>query len=163
MNHMTPIDTMWHHMTPTWVSHLYHMISHNLTWPLILPVPELPISEGGYHIRLLLPKPSEPSAGGGTVWSGTGMEDTATGGCFLPGQLNWCYTVSPLHLPTCVWSSLVPRPCPKIGKGAWCYLQRFPYALCQQSLFGVEKSHSSIANLTFLRALARDECNEFMM
>ena len=42
--------------------------------------------------------------------------------------------------------SLVPRPHPKIGKGAWCYLQRFPYVLCQQSSFGVEESRSSIAN-----------------
>ena len=47
MNHMTPNDTMWHHMTPTWVSHEYHMtstwvlhlyhicvtfVSHDLTW-----------------------------------------------------------------------------------------------------------------------------------
>ena len=42
--------------------------------------------------------------------------------------------------------SLVPRPHPKIGKGAWCYLQTFPYVLCQQSSFGVEESRSSIAN-----------------
>ena len=42
--------------------------------------------------------------------------------------------------------SLVPRPHPKIGKGAWCYLQIFPYVLCQQSSFGVEESRSSIAN-----------------
>ena len=48
-----------------------------------------------------------------------------------------------------VWSmgvSLVPRPHPKIGKGAWCHLQIFPYVLCQQSSFGVEESRSSIAN-----------------
>ena len=43
-------------------------------------------------------------------------------------------------------ASLVPRPHPKIGKGAWCYLQIFPYVLCQQSSFGVEESRSSIAN-----------------
>ena len=45
-----------------------------------------------------------------------------------------------------VQTSLVPRPHPKIGKGAWCYLQIFPYVLCQQSSFGVEESRSSIAN-----------------
>lgn len=76
-------DIMWHHMT-----------SHGIVWPLIFLVPELPISEGGCHIGLLSPEPSEPSAGGGTVSSGASMEDTATGGCFLPGQLNWCYSFS---------------------------------------------------------------------
>ena len=71
-----------------------YMISHDIAWLLISPVPELPISEGRYHIGLLSPEPSEPSAGGGTVSSGTSVEDTATGGCFLPGQLNWCYSFS---------------------------------------------------------------------
>ena len=42
--------------------------------------------------------------------------------------------------------SLVPRPCPKIGKRAWSHLQKFPYVLCQQSSFGVEESCSSITN-----------------
>ena len=42
--------------------------------------------------------------------------------------------------------SLIPRPHPKIGKGAWCHLQRFPCVLCQQSSFGVEESRSSISN-----------------
>ena len=46
----------------------------------------------------------------------------------------------------CQASSLVPRPHPKLGKGAWCYLQIFPYVLCQQSSFGVEESCSSITN-----------------
>ena len=50
--------------------------------------------------------------------------------------------------------SLVPRPHPKIGKGAWCHLQRFPYVLCQQSLFGVEESRPFPIIITFLRALA---------
>ena len=47
---------------------------------------------------------------------------------------------------TVLEASLVPRPHPKIGKGAWCYLQIFLCVLCQQSLFGVEESRSSIAN-----------------
>ena len=50
------------------------------------------------------------------------------------------------HMPSRVLPSLVPRPHPKIGKGAWCYLQIFLYVLCQQSSFGVEESRSSIAN-----------------
>ena len=53
---------------------------------------------------------------------------------------------NPLMVPILFHSSLVPRPRPKIGKGAWCQLQRFPYVLCQQSTFGVEESRSSIAN-----------------
>ena len=39
-----------------------------------------------------------------------------------------------------------PGPTQKIGKGAWCHLQKFPYVLCQQSLFGIEESRSSITN-----------------
>ena len=34
-------------------------------------------------------------------------------------------------LMMCVEDSLVPRPHPKIGKGAWCYLQIFPYVPSQ--------------------------------
>ena len=43
-------------------------------------------------------------------------------------------------------TSLVPRPHPKIGKGAWCHLQKFLYVLFQQSSFGVEESCLSITN-----------------
>ena len=45
-----------------------------------------------------------------------------------------------------VTPSLVPRPHPQIRKGAWCYLQKFPYVLCQQSSFGVQESRLSISN-----------------
>ena len=41
------------------------------------------------------------------------------------------------------WGSLIPRSCPEL---AWCHLQSFLYVLCQQSLFGVDESRSSISN-----------------
>ena len=69
--------------------------------------------------------------------------------------------VSPDPLPCVSWVgsghetrsiilALSTGPTPKIGKGTWCHLQKFPYVLCQQSLFGVEKSHSSITNYQIL-------------
>ena len=49
--------------------------------------------------------------------------------------------------------SLIPRPCPEksgIGPGQTC--KKFPYVLCQQSLFGVDKSHSSITIIDPMKA-----------
>ena len=56
--------------------------------------------------------------------------------------------VTSMHPVTGLASS--PGPTPKIRKGAWSHLHKFPYVLCQHSSFGVEESCSSITNYQIL-------------
>ena len=66
----------------------------------------------------------------------TGLKETAVS-CKLVGSPTTL--ISDIAFLLMIRASLVPRPHPKIGKGAWSHL-------CKQFLFGVDKSRSSISN-----------------
>ena len=64
----------------------------------------------------------------------------------MGGTNIFCCELGPLdtHLPSFTLFSLITRPRPP--KRVWSHMQTSPYLLCQQSLFVIDQSCSSITN-----------------